>query len=165
MTNNENMEMNKKKSEIIEHNKESIPAFITIDAATKHDNELILAGELQKTNGETITHNTLIPANTVDAAGNVWDTIGENIRSGERNFSVNDARKIVDILFPVGSVYCGENNFILSIGKWNPISESDWTLVYLGVGTPTGSFFSVAPACGTSSTAKAISLRMWKRVS
>ena len=56
----------------------------------------------------------LIPADTVDAKGNVWETTGENIRCGAKEFSDNDVKAIVNILFPVGSVYCGEswrNNF------------------------------------------------------
>lgn len=64
----------------------------------------------------------LIPADTVDAAGNVWETVGENIRGGAKEFSNNDVKEIVDILFPVGSVYCGINAFILSVGKWKHIN-------------------------------------------
>lgn len=64
----------------------------------------------------------LIPADTVDAEGTVWPTTGENIRKGAKEFSDFDVKAIVDILFPVGSVYCGTNAFILSVGKWKHVN-------------------------------------------
>lgn len=64
----------------------------------------------------------LIPADTVDAKGNVWETVGENIRNGAKEFSEDSVKEIVDILFPIGSVYCGKNSFILSVGKWKHIN-------------------------------------------
>lgn len=64
----------------------------------------------------------LIPADTVDAAGNVWGNVGENIRKGAKEFSEDIIKEIVNILFPVGSVYCGTNAFILSVGKWKHVN-------------------------------------------
>lgn len=63
----------------------------------------------------------LIPADTVDADGNVWETVGENIRNGKKAYSEDAVKAIVDILFPVGSVYVGESSFILSVGNWQQI--------------------------------------------
>lgn len=64
----------------------------------------------------------LIPADTVDVAGNVWETVGKNIRRGEKEISESSVKEIVNILFPVGSVYCGTNTFILSVGKWKHVN-------------------------------------------
>jgi hypothetical protein len=47
----------------------------------------------------------LIPANTVDANGNVWETVGENIRSGAKECSEDNVKEIVDIIFPIGSIF------------------------------------------------------------
>ena len=66
----------------------------------------------------------LIPADTVDASGVVWDTTGENIRHGAKEFSETEIKAIVDILYPVGSIYCGDSAFILSVGKWTQISAN-----------------------------------------
>lgn len=67
----------------------------------------------------------LIPADTVDSEGTAWETIGENIRNGAKNFPSSSieaiAEAIVNVLFPVGSIYCGENSYLLSIGKWEKI--------------------------------------------
>lgn len=63
----------------------------------------------------------LIPADTVDAAGDVWETTGENIRKGAKELSENDLKAIVNILFPIGSIYCGENSFITQVGTWEVI--------------------------------------------
>lgn len=93
----------------------------------------------------------LIPADTVDSKGVVWETTGENIRNGAKEFSENDIQAIADILFPVGSVYCGENAFILSTGKWENITKTVSFPVY--VAKPPETYSSVA------------SIRMWKRVS
>lgn len=65
----------------------------------------------------------LIPADTVDAYGNVWETIGENIRHGVKDFSERDVKMIVSVLFPVGSIYLGENSFITSVGTWETLSD------------------------------------------
>lgn len=45
----------------------------------------------------------LIPADTVDAAGNVLETTGENIRRRAKEFSEDIIKAIVDILLPVGT--------------------------------------------------------------
>lgn len=87
----------------------------------------------------------LIPADTVDSAGNVWETVGENIRNGAKKFSESSVKAIVDILFPVGSVYCGENAFILSVGKWELIVNGVGKFVQLGKTYNTGEVY-IAPA-------------------
>lgn len=108
---------------------------------------------------------TLIPADTVDEAGNVWETTGENISRGSKEFSEDNIKKIADILFPVGSVYCGENTFIVSVGKWNPITSVVSLPVYVASTVMTGGRAQgrVAPPPETYSDVAAI--RMWKRVS
>lgn len=105
----------------------------------------------------------LIPADTVDAAGNVWETVGENIRNGDNGVSENTAKAIVDILFPVGSVYCGESSFILSVGTWNKITSNIGKPIALGSESITGS--TVTFTIGGTTDVKQTVLRMWKRVS
>lgn len=108
----------------------------------------------------------LIPADTVDAAGNVWETTGENIRHGKKEFSINDAKEIVDILFPVGSVYCGENSFILSVGEWTLLVENAGRLIRSGNTLATGSSYkSDMILTDTASTDYYVSLRMYRRTS
>lgn len=82
----------------------------------------------------------LIPADTVDAAGNVWETVGENIRRGEKEISENSVKEIVDILFPVGSVYCGTNTFILSVGTWKHINVGATGRVIIMAGLSDGTY-------------------------
>ena len=107
----------------------------------------------------------LIPADTVDANGSVWETVGENIRRGEKEFSDDTIKEITNILFPVGSVYCGENTFILSVGKWNLIDSAVSLPVYVASSVMTGERAQgrVAPLPETYSDVA--SIRMWKRVS
>ena len=105
----------------------------------------------------------LISADTVDANGKVWDTVGENIRKGKKDFSVNDVKAIVDILFPVGAIYCGENAFLLSVGKWNQITDNSGRIISLGNALITGSSYN-GHFYGTGVDIT-VSLRMWKRVS
>lgn len=106
----------------------------------------------------------LIPVDTVDAAGNVWETTGENIRRGKKEFSTNDAKEIVDILFPVGSVYCGENSFILSVGVWALLSENAGRIIQSGKSIVTGSSYK-SDKILTDNTASDyyVSLRMYRR--
>lgn len=107
----------------------------------------------------------LIPADTVDANGKVHETVGENIRNGEKNFSANDVKAIVDILFPVGSVYCGESAFILSVGKWE-IASSLSRLLLNASSTITGSTVNSNYSVPAQETyGQAVAIRMWKRVS
>lgn len=108
----------------------------------------------------------LIPADTVDANGTVWETIGENIRKGAKEFSDLDVKAIVDIMFPVGSIYCGEDSFITSVGKWELITKFSGGLIRLGTASPTGE--GMIRGTITESEERTItypSLRMWKRVS
>lgn len=106
----------------------------------------------------------LILADTVDAAGNVWKTTGENIRRGKKEFSTNDAKEIVDILFPVGSVYCGENSFILSVGVWKLLVENAGRVIRSGSNLATGSSYkSDTILIDSASTDYYVSLRMYKR--
>lgn len=106
----------------------------------------------------------LIPADTVDAKGNVWKTTGENIRNGAKDFSEDDIKAIVDILFPVGSIFFGENAFVLSVGTWDMVSKNvaGTVLVSGDEGTVTGSVtkferFGVSDGDVTF-------VRFWKRV-
>lgn len=110
----------------------------------------------------------LIPADTVDAYGNVWETTGENIRHGVKDFSERDAKMIVNALFPVGSLYCGENSFITSVGKWELLRDGI-SKPYLLMAEPrlTGdrqkSDMLVVPEGGEAVIG--VVLRIWKRVS
>ena len=105
----------------------------------------------------------LIPADTVDAKGAVWETTGENIRNGAKEFSKTDIETIANLLFPVGSVYCGENSFILSVGKWNQITENSAQPLVLGTTSISGTAANFAIS-GNSDGHQTI-VRMWKRVS
>lgn len=106
----------------------------------------------------------LIPADMVDAAGNVWETTGENIRRGKKEFSINELKEIVDILFPVGSVYCGENSFILSVGTWKLLVENSGRVIRSGNNIETGSSYkSDMILTDSASTDYYVSLRMHKR--
>lgn len=54
----------------------------------------------------------IYPAGTVDSNGKAWDTVGENIRNGEKS-SVKDAVNkaiydTLDAMYPVGYQYLGE---------------------------------------------------------
>lgn len=104
----------------------------------------------------------LIPADTVDAEGNVWETVGENIRRGAKEFPENSMKAIADILFPVGSVYCGENPYILSVGKWKLLSTTERAVIASPT-HPSGEEFNGAWHGGGN--INVYSLRFWKRVS
>lgn len=104
----------------------------------------------------------LISADTVDAKGNVWETVGENIRGGAKEFSENDVKAIANILFPVGSVYSGENTFILTTGKWELLPGAGLGIIAGGANTVTGAFQQ--PGAERSTTGNVVLLRLWKRV-
>ena len=106
----------------------------------------------------------LIPADTVDAAGNVWETPGENIRRGEKEFSENSVKEIVDILFPVGSVYCGENAFVLSVGEWEQLLDIVSYPVYVASSVATGEKASARVAEPPEKYSTVAAIRMWKRI-
>lgn len=106
----------------------------------------------------------LIPADTVDSDGNVWETTGENIRRGEKEFSESEVKAIVNILFPIGSIFCGENSFILSVGKWSLIAPQDLDLIYFSRSYTSGTIFTNAPEYAkTGNNTTAMALRMWRR--
>ena len=106
----------------------------------------------------------LIPADTVDANGTVWETVGENIRRGEKEFSDDTIKEIVNILFPVGSVYCGENSFILSVGTWELLVENAGRIIRSGKSIVSGnSYTSEKISVDSSATDYYVSLRMYKR--
>lgn len=109
----------------------------------------------------------LIPADTVDAYGNVWETIGENIRHGVKDFSERDAKMIVNVLFPVGSIYCGENPFIISVGKWEPLTDGIAKPYLLSGTTTTGTRVrsTLETATDSATAVIGVTLRAWKRVS
>lgn len=93
----------------------------------------------------------LIPADTVDANGVVWYTTGENIRHGAKEFSETEIKAIVDILYPVGSTYCGDNAFILSVGKWTQINANSGKAI-LEAGTVMSGATITAPQLAKSDT-------------
>lgn len=105
----------------------------------------------------------LIPADTVDTAGNVWKTTGENIRYGAKEFSEDDVKAIVDIIFPIGSIFLGENTFIQSVGTWEPVPNSNDIPLHGSVAIPTGSVRKWSMK-GTES-AHSMTVRIWRRVS
>ena len=109
----------------------------------------------------------LIPADTVDAAGNVWETTGENIRNGAREFSEKDAKLLVNAMFPVGSIYFGENSFILSVGKWEALKDGISKPYVLMIDKVSGSHqqTNIASVESVSSGIVGVVLRAWKRVS
>lgn len=109
----------------------------------------------------------LIPADTVDAKGNVWETTGENIRHGVKDFSERDAKMIVNVLFPVGSIYCGENSFITSVGKWELLSDgiAKPYLLMIDLTTGTRQRSSIKEVEGDEEAVIGVVLRTWKRVS
>lgn len=109
----------------------------------------------------------LIPADTVDAAGNVWETTGENIRHGAKEFHEYAIKGIVDALFPVGSVYCGENTMITSVGTWEQILSYAGMPIRLGAVSPTGEAV-IRPKYVEDPNEPSTyypSVRMWRRVS
>lgn len=94
----------------------------------------------------------------------MWETTGENIRRGKKELSTNDAKELVDILFPVGSVYCGENSFILSVGTWRLLEENSGRVIRSGNNIETGSSYkSDMVLTDSASTDYYVSLRMYKR--
>lgn len=107
----------------------------------------------------------LIPADTVDSAGVVWETTGENIRNGAKEYSVNDVKAIVDVLFPVGSVLAGENNFILSVGKWEQITTNSGRAIILGENAVSGASTRLKAFAVDTDEVHYTILRLFKRVS
>lgn len=107
----------------------------------------------------------LIPADTVDAAGNVWETTGENIRYGAKEHSENDVKAIVDVLFPVGSVLAGENSFILSVGKWEQIISNSGRAIILGENAASGESTRLKAFAADTAEVRYTILRLFKRVS
>lgn len=105
----------------------------------------------------------LIPADTVDAKGNVWKTTGENIRNGAKEFSEDDIKSIVDIMFPVGSVFIGENSIIFSVGTWESIDKPIGTMLVLASGIISGYQTNIAVYGDTEKPA--VVVRLWRRVS
>lgn len=103
----------------------------------------------------------LIPADTIDANGTVWETTGENIRNGAKEFSENNVMVIVDILFPIGSVYCGENSFVLSVGSWELITNQGLYILSGGKTEKTGD--RASGTCKGTEAGASYYIRMWKR--
>ena len=108
-----------------------------------------------------------IPADTIDANGKVWDTVGENIRDGAKklSFSESDVKEIIDILFPVGSIYTGENSIITSVGTWEPLSDGINKPFVLASAYTTGVRVRTELEALESATGLyGVVLRAWKRV-
>lgn len=91
----------------------------------------------------------------------MWPTTGENIRYGSREYSENDMKAIVGILFPIGTIYCGENSFILSTGTWETIGGG--RLIAAGDTTISGTLGT--RQLGKDSDINVVYLRIWKRIS
>lgn len=70
-----------------------------------------------------MTEQKIYPADTVDSTGKVWETVGENIRHGEQEHSLNlndITYYVLDKLYPVGYVHWGALPPILStLFKWS----------------------------------------------
>lgn len=92
----------------------------------------------------------------------MWETTGENIRNGVREFSEKDAKLLANAMFPIGSVYCGENSFILSVGEWTQITTNAGKPLVLGSASVSGS--SVQFEIGGTTPVNQTVIRMWKRV-
>lgn len=105
----------------------------------------------------------LIPADTVDANGIAWETAGENIRKGAKEFSANDVKSIIDTMFPVGSIFCGENSLLFSVGEWKLLTGFGSYVLSGGTDEVTGDIKN-GSIQGTEA-GHAFILRMWKRVS
>lgn len=96
----------------------------------------------------------------------MWETTGENIRRRSKEFSEDTIKEIVDILFPVGSIYCGENAFILSVGKWTQISQNGGRALVLGSTVASGNSIETHKIMiSDTETARYTTLRMYRRVS
>lgn len=106
----------------------------------------------------------LIPADTVDLVGNVWETTGENIRHGVKDFYESEVKAIIDIMFPVGSVYCGENAFVLNVGTWSLISEQAKQFI-ASKSAISGTTITVNIPSGNPAQTSVYALRLWKRIS
>lgn len=106
---------------------------------------------------------SLIPADTVDARGTVWETTGENIRHGEKSFSENDVKEIINILFPVESVYCGENSLVLSVGKWDRLSLNGIPIISSSTAI-SGNSIPCDYIVQQENSVLGLSMRMWRRV-
>lgn len=105
-----------------------------------------------------------IPAGTVDAAGNVWETRGENIRHGAKEFSKSDIKDLVDVLFPVGSVYCGENAMITSVGTWEQVVNFSGKPYLQGDASPSGNPINHSEYTVGTNNSQYPSLRMFRRI-
>lgn len=106
----------------------------------------------------------LIPADTVDAKGNVWETVGENIRRGAKDTSIDAVKEIVDILFPVGCILCGENTFITSVGTWELIRNASGLPYLQGEKSASGELISRARYTTDETNISYPSLRMFRRI-
>lgn len=104
----------------------------------------------------------LIPADTVDAEGTVWETIGENIRNGAKAFSENDVKAIIDIMFPIGSWIAGNNSLILSVGKWVVSTHPGSALISGSATTETGEYQN--KGVSRIDAGGVVILQLWKRV-
>lgn len=106
----------------------------------------------------------LIPADTVDADGNVWEAVGENIRNGAREYYELEVKKIVDIMFPVGSIVCGENTFIMSVGTWKMLDEQSGKPIISGSKLESGNYTASKTFEQSTSDTNYTVLRLFKRI-
>lgn len=104
----------------------------------------------------------LIPADTIDAEGHVWETVGENIRNGAKHFSAHEIIEILQIMYPIGSVYVGDSSFLSLFGSWKHIGLAGMPYV---AGTSQTSGSIIDATIKGSDSISSIVLNMWKRVS
>ena len=91
-----------------------------------------------------------------------WERM-ENCRGGAKEFSEYNVKEIVDIIFPIGSIFIGENAFILSVGTWEPVPHSNDIPLHGSIDAPTGNVRRWSMK-GTE-TANSMTVRLWRRVS
>ena len=82
-----------------------------------------------------------------------------------REYSESNIKAIVDVLFPVGSVFAGENNFILSVGKWEQIVANSGRAIILGENAVSGSSTRLNVFTVDTAEVHYTILRLFKRVS
>lgn len=82
------------------------------------------------------------PADTVDATGKVWRTVGENIRNGSKSseYLDNTLEKIIKEMYPIDFVIVGEVPPLVSkYTSWAPLPYNISGIGFrLGINAPTG---------------------------
>lgn len=93
-----------------------------------------------------MTEQKIYPADTVDSAGKVWDTVGENIRNGKKSSVKNVVDNAIDDLlnamYPVGYTYIGELPPLLK-------KKFKWEIGLPGVTGRSGAYISFSRPVGS----------------